>query len=135
MPQEYSLGIIIVNGNNFLLLRRFPGHWSFLKSQLLETDDKIELARKTVLEETGIKTLIPIKNFQENEEYFFKKQGQVVHKDVVFLIFETNEEQVTLSSNHLGSVWINYDRAMSRITFKPEKEILKKAYEHLKYNK
>ncbi|MFH1972183.1 MAG: NUDIX domain-containing protein [archaeon] len=135
MPQEYSLGIILVNRNNFLLLRRFPGHWSFLKASLLETDDKIELSRRTVLEETGIKTLIQVKNFQENEEYFFKKQGQVVHKDVVFLIFETNEEQVTLSNNHLGYVWIDYDRAMSRITFKPEKEILKKAYEHLKYNK
>jgi len=135
MPQEFSVGVVIYNNGEFLLLRRFPGHWSFLKDKITETDDKEITARNLCQNEIGIKTLIFVKGFQETEAYFFKKQGQTIHKEVVFLLVETNEKDVTLSGKHLGHAWLDFERAMTRITFKPEKELLKKAYEHLKYNK
>ena len=78
MPQEFSLGIIIVNGERFLLIRRFPGHWSFLKAKLEENDDRIELARKTIIEETGIKLQVlgeQINNEYKNRSPLWKQNG------------------------------------------------------------
>ncbi|MBT3985573.1 NUDIX domain-containing protein [archaeon] len=134
MPQDSSLGIILVNKDKFLLLRRFPGHWSFPKGTLVNPENKEEEARN-ICEQMEVKSLFYTKDFTEKTEYFFKKLGQTYHKEVNFLIFETSEEKIKLPEGVLGFVWLDYDRAMSRVTFKGEKEVLKLAYEHLKYNK
>jgi bis(5'-nucleosidyl)-tetraphosphatase len=135
MPQEFSVGVILTNKDKFLLLRRFPGHWSFIKKNYTSTENKEEFARE-MCKEQGIKNLFHVKNFAETEEYFFKKHGDTVHKEVTFFIFETSEEEITLASaDYMGYAWLEFERAMARITFKPEKDLLKKALEHLKYNK
>ncbi|MAG78268.1 hypothetical protein CL616_02785 [archaeon] len=135
MAQEFSIGVILVNKDKFLLLRRFPGHWSFIKKSYQEIENKEDFARE-ICKEQGINTLFHVKNFAETEEYFFKKHGDTVHKEVTFFIFETTEETITLASaDYMAYVWLEYERAIARITFKPEKELLKKAYDHLKYNK
>lgn len=135
MPQEFSIGVILVNKDKFLLMRRFPGHWSFLKKNYKEVENKEEFARE-ICKEQGLSSIFFVRGFAEIEEYFFKKHGETVHKEVTFYIIETSEEKVNLASaDYMAYVWLDYERAMSRITFKPEKEILKKAQEYLKYNK
>ena len=45
---------------------------------------------------------------------------------------ETNTEMVKLSFEHIGFVWLDYENAMERLTFKNAKDVLQKAHKLLK---
>jgi hypothetical protein len=40
---------------------------------------------------------------------------------------ETNTEVITLSFEHVNSIWFNYTQAIEKLTFKNAKILLKKA--------
>ena len=132
MPLEFSAGAIIFRREKgkklFLLLHYASGHWDFVKGHI-EKGEKIE---ETIIregeEETGIKDLKFIPGFKEKLEYFYKRDGETYHKDVIFLLAETKTEKVKVDSpEHQGYEWLEYDDAYERLTFKTAKEILEKA--------
>jgi len=134
MPQESSIGIILFNKNKYLLLNYEAGHWGFPKGnkEKYETDE--ETARRELKEETGITAIIIPKEFQEKEEYFYKKEGKTIHKEVLYVLAETQETNVTLSKEHTDYKWVTYEEAMNLLTFSQGKELLKKAEEFKKYH-
>jgi 8-oxo-dGTP pyrophosphatase MutT (NUDIX family) len=132
MLSEKSCGAIIYlkNGSErlYLLLKYTSGHWDFVKGNI-ETD---EAERETVVrelrEETGIIDASFVGNFREKIEYFYRRrQGEDVHKEVFFYIMETCTENITLSFEHVDSIWLNYTQAIEKLTFKNAKDLLKKA--------
>jgi len=141
MPQEKSAGAIIfrmVNNEPHYLLLHYPsGHWEFAKGHIEEGEDFEKTIRREVEEETGIKDLEIIPGFKEYSKYFFKKsydlEGEAkkkapwVFKLVVFYLTKTNTESVIISKEHKGFLWLPYQQALKRLTYKNAKELLKKA--------
>ena len=145
MPQEKSAGAIIfkiINGAHHYLLLHYPsGHWEFAKGHIEEGENFEKTIRREVKEETGIKDLRIIPGFKEYSKYFFrksyglegeaKKKAPWVFKLVVFYLAETKTEDVKISKEHKGFLWLPYEQALRRLTYKNAKELLRKSNDYL----
>ena len=54
-----------------------------------------------------------------------------MNKEVVFFIIESQTETVELSFEHIGFIWLDYEQAMEKLTFKNAKDVLQKAHDFL----
>lgn len=135
MPQEHSAGTIIYRKGKYLLLHYEAGHWDFPKGHIEKCEDAWTAARREAVEETGIKDLFLVKGFKHLIEYFFRDKGQIVHKDVLLFLVETNTENVIISKEHIGYEWLDYSHAMQRITYKNSRDALSKADAFMEYKK
>jgi len=145
MPKEKSAGAIIfriVNGVPHYLLLHYPsGHWEFAKGHIEEGESVEEAAFREIKEETGIIDLKIIPGFKEYAKYFFrksydlvgeaKKKAPWVFKLVVFLLAETKTEEVKISKEHKGFLWLPFETAFKRVTYKNAKELLEKANDYV----
>jgi 8-oxo-dGTP pyrophosphatase MutT (NUDIX family) len=136
MPVEHSAGAVIFRkeegGEIYFLLLRYRSeskkeYWGFSKGHVERGEGSEETARREIKEETGLGDIKFIKEFKEQEKYFFTREGKKVYKTVTFLLAETGTKNITISSEHLDSKWLPYKEALARLTFKNAKEILKKA--------
>jgi len=147
MPREKSAGIILFRMENnephYLLLHYAPsekgrkGHWGFTKGHVEKGETDEQAARRETAEETGIRELKILPGFKRSEKYFFKRvyglKGKArekapwVFKLVIFFLAQTHIENVQLSHEHIGFVWLPYKEAHKKITFKNSKELLKRA--------
>ncbi len=134
MAQEHSVGIILFNKEQYLLLRYASGHWGYVKGNVEGKEEAEETARRELKEETGITTVFFVKGFLESEEYFYKKEGKTVHKRVEYFLGETQETEVTLSKEHKDFAWLSYQEAINRLSFAAGKELLRKAEEFKRYH-
>ncbi len=136
MPSEASEGLILFRRENdkvlYLLLHYESGHWGFIKGKIEEGEDPKDTAIRECEEETGIKDVNLIGGFRENINYFFKRNGQTIRKDVNYIIGETNTKEVKISHEHQNHIWLTYKEAMSQLTFINAKNILKSSYNFLK---
>ena len=132
---EKSCGAVVFRKNRgirYLLLRYGAGHWDFVKGNVEPNESERDTVIRELNEETGIVDARFIDDFREKIEYFYRRQGTTIHKQVVFFLVETHTETVTLSFEHVGYAWLNYQDAMEQLTFKNAKDILQKAYTLLK---
>jgi len=138
MPKEVSAGAIVFRrdkGIKYLLLKYEEGHWDFAKGHIEKGEDEETTVRREVEEETGIKQIDFIKDFKEKIHYFFRAEGKTIYKEVFFYLVETKEEKVKLSFEHIGYEWLDYEKALERLTYKNAKVILEKADKSLKNEK
>ena len=151
MPVERSAGAIIfhkprsrtssLRGKNkeikYLLLHYPSGsrtsrdYWDLPKGHIEENEDETDTVIREVKEETGLENIKIIEGFKEFIKYFFKSKGKTIFKTVVFYLAETGDQDVKVSFEHTGYKWLLYEEALSQLTFKNAKEILKKANEFL----
>ncbi len=145
MPRENSAGAIIYrieNGMPLYLLLHYPsGHWEFAKGHIEKGEKPEDAAKREIEEETGIKNIVLVPGFKEYSKYFFKKsydlEGEAkkkapwVFKLVVFYLAETNTENVEISKEHKGFLWLPFEAASKKLTYKNAKELLKKADDHI----
>ncbi len=131
MIEETSAGIVIFrkeNSKNMFLLLHYPsGHWDFVKGKMEKDESTHETATRETEEETGIKDIVYIENFEEWIEYNFQYQGELVQKKVVFFLAETKTKEIEISHEHSGYIWTDYNSAMEKTTFDNAKTILTKA--------
>jgi 8-oxo-dGTP pyrophosphatase MutT (NUDIX family) len=102
-------------------------------------------AERETLEETGIRDIKIISGFREEIKYYFKarynvlknekKAGPFIFKTVVFFLAETKTKDVKISFEHIGYIWLEYEKAIKRATYKNAKEILRKANNYICENK
>jgi len=131
MIEETSAGIVIFrkeNSKNMFLLLHYPsGHWDFVKGKMEKGESTHETATRETEEETGIKDIVYIENFEEWIEYNFQYQGELVQKKVVFFLAETKTKEIEISHEHSGYIWTDYNSAMEKTTFDNAKTVLTKA--------
>lgn len=149
MPREKSAGVVVFrkeNGRIFYLFlqhqsartkKKKGSHWDFPKGHVEEGETEEQAAKRETLEETGIDDIEIIDGFKEVIKYYFKarynvlkdekKSGPYIFKTVVFFLAETKTSEVKISFEHIGYVWLEYEKAIKRATYKNAKEILKKA--------
>ena len=134
---EKSAGMIIFrrekgSGKLIYLLLHYPaGHWDFPKGHIEAGETETDSALRETREETGISEIRLIEGFREKINYYYKKEGKTIYKEVIYLLAEANETEVKLSFEHSGFDWLAFDDAVKRITFRNSKEVLKKADEFL----
>ena len=135
MYNEKSCGAVVFLKNaevNYLLMHYEAGHWDFVKGNVEPNESEKDTVVRELREETGIVDARFIEGFRQNIDYFYKRQGATIYKEVVFFLMETHTPKVELSYEHIGFDWSPYQRAMEKLTFKNAKDVLKKANEFLK---
>ena len=135
MFSEKSCGAVVFLKNSdakYLLLRYGAGHWDFVKGNVEPNESEKDTVIRELQEETGIVDAQFIDDFREKIEYFYRRQGVTIRKEVIFFLIEAHTEKVTLSFEHVGYTWLNYQPAMEKLTFKNAKDVLQKAHNLLK---
>ena len=131
MFSEKSCGAVVFLKSsevNYLLLRYGAGHWDFVKGNVEPDESEKETVIRELREETGIVDAQFIDDFREKIEYFYRRQGATIHKEVIFFLIKTRSEKVELSYEHVDYTWLNYQHAMEKLTFKNAKDVLQKAH-------
>ena len=135
MIEEKSSGVVLFRKENekilFLLLHYPSGHWDFVKGKMENGESPHETAIRETKEETGIEDVKFLEGFEEWINYNFQYDGELVHKQVVFFLGETQTKEVKISHEHLNYTWMDYVTAMEKTTFDNAKTVLSKAYELL----
>ena len=129
---EKSCGIVLLNSNKVLLLQHpdttTSGHWDFPKGHIEKGEDEIQTALRELKEETGIDKVKIIDDFHNLISY----SKETILKEVVFFLGITNQEKVSISSEHQNFVWLEYESAYERLTYDNAKKTLKKAFDFYK---
>ena len=131
MLQERSAGLVVfrIDGNDiiFLLLHYGRDYWGFPKGNIESGEKEKETAIREAEEETGLSSIRLIDEFEARIEYFYKKRGTPIHKEVSYFLAETTDSNVRLSFEHQGYKWLTFDEAISQMTFENDKEVLRAA--------
>ena len=135
MPKEKSCGAIVFKRQKdyakYLVLHYGAGHWDFPKGHQEKNEKEEQAAAREIKEETGIEDIEFVDGFNEKINYFYKKGEETVYKEAVFFLAETHQEEIILSSEHIGYAWLSYENAYKKLTFNNAKELLRKANQFL----
>lgn len=137
MQHEKSGGAVIFHEGKeteFLLLNYPSGHWDFAKGHVEKGEKEEEAAVREAKEETGLEIEI-MPGFREAIKYFYKKDGELVSKEVVFFLAKAKKKEVKLSFEHKGCRWLAIKEALGLATYRNSQNVLKKADEFLKGRK
>jgi 8-oxo-dGTP pyrophosphatase MutT (NUDIX family) len=130
MLHEKSCGAVVFFKNvqlEYLLLQYEAGHWDFVKGNVEPNESETDTVLRELKEETGIVATQTIEGFRERIQYFYRRQGETIQKEVVFYLIQADTEKVELSFEHVGYAWLDYPDALERLTFKNAKDVLQKA--------
>lgn len=135
MKQETSAGIVTFYWDAtqqrplYLLLHYVSGHWDLPKGKLEPGETKEQAAHRELKEETSLEAQLS-PNFEESISYIFRdRNGSMVHKDVYFFIGETHSQQVTISREHQGFIWLPIGEALQQLTFENARRMVQAAHE------
>lgn len=129
--REFSCGAIIYRLQRgkplYLILHYEAGHWDFPKGNVEKGERPVETAAREIREETGITRIEFEEGFKEKITYFFKRGRETVFKQVIFFLARTTQKKVALSFEHVGSKWLEFDKARGQLTYKNAEQLLEKA--------
>ena len=127
MKEAISSGVILFNETNtrkYLLLNYPTGHWDFVKGGIEFGEELHETALRETKEETGISDVNFIDGYKEEIEYFFRVNNYDIHKKVIFFLARTNSINVKLSHEHNDFIWLEYESALKKLTYKNAMNVL-----------
>ena len=123
MQREKSCGAVVFHKNGDVA----AGHWDFVKGNVEPNESEKDTVLRELQEETGIVAKDTIEGFRERIEYYYRRQGETIHKEVVFYLIEAKTDEVKLSFEHIDFAWLTYQAIMEKLTFKNAKDVLQKA--------
>ncbi|MDA8843983.1 NUDIX domain-containing protein [Euryarchaeota archaeon] len=129
---ETSCGVVLVNYGAVLLLQYPQGHWDFPKGHVEDADeDHHATARRELEEETGISEIDFIPDFVERTEYSYRHKGKKRTKQVYWYLAETERISVSLSHEHRGHMWLDWEQAIDQLSHKETMRVLENAHQHM----
>ena len=141
MAKEKSAGAIIVRIEReepVYLLLHYPKsrgakkeYWDLPKGHVEQGETEEQTVRREVREETGLGDIKLFKGFREEIHYWFQVGKKKISKTVVFYAGKTGEKDVTISAEHVGFIWLPYEKALERLTFENAKKVLRKASKYM----
>ncbi len=127
---EKSCGIVLfreVEGARLYLLLHYPsGHWDLPKGHVENGESEHQTAIRELEEETGIADVQIFDNYREPISYRYYKKGRPSHKQVVFFLGKTNEEDVKISHEHQDHLWLDAESAIKKLTFENAQSLVRK---------
>jgi 8-oxo-dGTP pyrophosphatase MutT (NUDIX family) len=135
MIKEKSVGAVIFRKDKeikYLLLhyRYKTDYWDFPKGNIEKGEEEEDTVRREIKEETGIEDIKFVDGFKEKISYFYRREGELVSKEVVYFLIETSISEVKISEEHVGYEWVNFDNAKKRLK-ENSKKVLEKAVKFL----
>lgn len=146
---EISVGSVLFriapDGTREYLVLQYPsGHFDFPKGHMEAGETEEETLRRETLEETGIQD-IHVYPERVSIRYFYEARGNErdrrIHEGRGIWIFKVVHfypaqaqpmAGVTISHEHIGSIWLPFNRAVEKVTFENAKRILSTTEEYLK---
>jgi len=139
LVMEKSCGLVLFNSNKILLLKYSAngtsgegGHWDFPKGHVESNETEIETAVRELEEETGITEVKILSDFRHSINYTLFRKSVPISKEVIFFLASTVEKRVELSSEHIDYAWLDFEKAIVKLTYDNARQILKKAFSYLK---
>jgi 8-oxo-dGTP pyrophosphatase MutT (NUDIX family) len=134
--QDKAFGIVPLsqqnNGYQFLLIQHHAGHWGFPKGHADPGESPIEAACREFTEETGIVAYELLSDASFSERYFFKQNGQLIRKTVIYYMALAQSTAVQCQAAEIQAyAWLNFDAAIARLSFDNTKQILRDVYRYL----
>ncbi len=128
---ESSSGILVFREQNgireYLFLRRKEGFLDFPKGHIEEGEDELLAAKRETFEECGL-NVEPVNGFREEMHYSYSGRGYEINKTVTMFLGKSGEDaEPRISHEHVGLVWLNYEAALNKVTFRNQKDLLRNA--------
>ena len=133
--RQKSCGAVVFRKNHqveYLVLHYGGGHWDYVKGQVERNESERDTVVRELREETSITDAYLFDGFREKIDYFYRREGRTIYKQVIFFLVEARNSEVKLSYEHVGYDWLNYQETMTKLTFNNAKNVLKKAHTFLK---
>src|SRR6266704_7064695 len=113
----------------FLLLgSEKRGTWCLPKGLIEPDEDEVTTAIREVREETGVNR-VKMKGKIGLIRYQFGYRAKTFDKTVHFFLFETDQADSKVGSEHDFMEWMPFEKALDTISYPNEKEVLSKAKE------
>ena len=133
MPEEKSAGVIIFRRERaaikyLLLFKKYKTeYWDLPKGNVEKGEIPMATAEREAKEETGITDLRFVPGFEEKVQWWYRFEGKLTRKTVIYYLAETKSEKVKISYEHLKPGWFMLEEAEKVLKHKDTKELLRKA--------
>jgi len=130
---EHSCGAVVYRIINdqirFLLIKnRGSANWGFPKGHRERGENRIDTAKREVLEETGLRIEV-LDGFCETSNY---KIAQRIEKRVDIFLASTSDTQTVIQQEEIERYsWLLYDSALRQLNFENDKSILNNVREYM----
>jgi bis(5'-nucleosidyl)-tetraphosphatase len=132
---ERSAGVIVYRveaGKRLYLLLDYGKHWEYPKGHIENGEDEKAAALRELAEETGISDARLSDEFRRQINYFFRdKHKNLIRKEVVFFVAETETSEVKLSHEHVDYDFLPLEDAKRKLSFKSSRQLLEAADAYL----
>ncbi len=92
-----------------------------------QDEDEVTAAMREVREETGV-SRVKLRGKVGLIRYQFGFRSKTFDKTVHFYLFETDQADAKVGTEHDAMEWMPYDKALETISYPNEKEMLSKAW-------
>jgi len=112
------------------LLLKYRNYWGYVRGLVEKNETTEEVVKRESKEEANVSELKFNPGFSHSIVYFYKQEGQLIRKEVIYLLAEISEEEakkVKISWEHEAFKLVSFEDAMKLMKHKNEKEGLEKA--------
>ncbi len=106
-----------------LLASNKRGVWCLPKGLIEEGEDEVTTAIREVREETGV-SRVKLHGKLGAIKYQFGFRAKTYDKTVHFFLFETDQADAKVGTEHDAMEWMPYEKALHTLSYPNEKEIL-----------
>src|SRR6266481_9214140 len=110
-----------------LLTSNKRGIWCLPKGLIEENEDEVTTAMREVREETGV-SRVKLRGKVGAIKYQFGFRAKTFDKTVHFFLFETDQADAKVGTEHDAMEWMPYEKALLTLSYPNEKDMLSKAW-------